>query len=430
MDIISNEARALMRAVEVAGVELPDHIAEAVARLEHTEAQMATLGPATVPSAAELVAGGMDLDKATKEVARLQKKADDEAEGRRVVATARGLARRDLSRLVGLGRDDVIVAMRPTVDAIIAEARPLAQVLERFAPKYAAGDVAYQATPDELVAWQAAVELERRFGACIAYWRAAWKSATTRGGYNGLDGEAAQVPYVLRYWRHPELVTDPALDGSRRKRYGAPADLKPTVLGPASGSAWRPCSRPWGSRDVRDKGGGHGSHPSGPPALHGMRRPAGSSRSRLPNRRRPRGGAWRLSSRAPHAPAEARAEEAPLARRLGLMDRETRRELRDMGLLPPSRRGDPRNRVAWRRARAALRRDFPTGPCAWCGRAIDPSLPFNHRHAWTADHVVPLARGGDPFAPENLRPMHRACNSQRQAGGRRVNTMDDRSASW
>jgi 5-methylcytosine-specific restriction protein A len=32
----------------------------------------------------------------------------------------------------------------------------------------------------------------------------------------------------------------------------------------------------------------------------------------------------------------------------------------------------------------------------------------------TADHVVPLAQGGDPTSEMNLRAAHRSCNSRRQ----------------
>ncbi|PZG47479.1 hypothetical protein C1I98_13325 [Spongiactinospora gelatinilytica] len=47
-----------------------------------------------------------------------------------------------------------------------------------------------------------------------------------------------------------------------------------------------------------------------------------------------------------------------------------------------------------------------------------------HDGADTADHVIPLSLGGDPLAPENLRPAHgvrgcrtcgRKCNSSRGA---------------
>lgn len=44
------------------------------------------------------------------------------------------------------------------------------------------------------------------------------------------------------------------------------------------------------------------------------------------------------------------------------------------------------------------------------GRAIDPGAKVRWRG--TADHVVPLSRGGDD-APHNLRAAHQACNSSK-----------------
>jgi len=50
-----------------------------------------------------------------------------------------------------------------------------------------------------------------------------------------------------------------------------------------------------------------------------------------------------------------------------------------------------------------LKRD--RGICWLCGRP----------GATTADHVVPLSKGGHPFDPANLRAAHRSCNSSRGA---------------
>jgi 5-methylcytosine-specific restriction endonuclease McrA len=51
----------------------------------------------------------------------------------------------------------------------------------------------------------------------------------------------------------------------------------------------------------------------------------------------------------------------------------------------------------------ALKRDRYV--CWLCGRP----------GADTADHVVPLAKGGHPYDVGNLRAAHRRCNSSRQA---------------
>jgi 5-methylcytosine-specific restriction protein A len=58
----------------------------------------------------------------------------------------------------------------------------------------------------------------------------------------------------------------------------------------------------------------------------------------------------------------------------------------------------------WKRVRAyVLARDHYT--CWLCGRI----------GADTADHVIPLSKGGHPTDPGNLRAAHRSCNSRRGA---------------
>lgn len=67
---------------------------------------------------------------------------------------------------------------------------------------------------------------------------------------------------------------------------------------------------------------------------------------------------------------------------------------------------------AYRRKQAALkRRTSAEGlPCYWCGKPIDTSLPYNDPHAFTADHPEAIANGGH-LTRQELRPMHRRCNS-------------------
>jgi len=74
-----------------------------------------------------------------------------------------------------------------------------------------------------------------------------------------------------------------------------------------------------------------------------------------------------------------------------------------------------RNLQAYRRRARRLKRTVP--PVCWiCGDMIDLDLPFTHAMSWTADHVVPLAKGGDIHG--EMRPAHRRCNSVRQTGDR------------
>ena len=68
----------------------------------------------------------------------------------------------------------------------------------------------------------------------------------------------------------------------------------------------------------------------------------------------------------------------------------------------------------YRRQNARLRRSTPTPVCWICGELIDLELPRHHRMAWTADHIIPLSKGGDLYGER--RAAHRACNSSRGDG--------------
>lgn len=49
--------------------------------------------------------------------------------------------------------------------------------------------------------------------------------------------------------------------------------------------------------------------------------------------------------------------------------------------------------------------------CWLCGNPIDMQLPPHHPNAFTLDHIIPLARGGNLHG--ETKPAHRTCNSQR-----------------
>lgn len=67
-----------------------------------------------------------------------------------------------------------------------------------------------------------------------------------------------------------------------------------------------------------------------------------------------------------------------------------------------SRRNAVRLRVkSWRRA------------CALCGEPIDYSLPAGHPLSFEVDEIVPVSKGGSPFAISNCQPAHRICNELR-----------------
>jgi 5-methylcytosine-specific restriction endonuclease McrA len=79
--------------------------------------------------------------------------------------------------------------------------------------------------------------------------------------------------------------------------------------------------------------------------------------------------------------------------------------------------GNPRN---GRRYRTLCQQQRALGlPCWWCGQDIDYSITGREaqRSTWafTLDHLLPLAKGGDLLDPANARSAHRRCNSARGA---------------
>jgi 5-methylcytosine-specific restriction endonuclease McrA len=71
-----------------------------------------------------------------------------------------------------------------------------------------------------------------------------------------------------------------------------------------------------------------------------------------------------------------------------------------------TKRGDPRLSRAYRKARVqALDRDQHV--CQYCGA----------EGATTADHVVPIAKGGDPVSLDNLVACCVTCNSKKGSRG-------------
>ncbi|OCW59808.1 hypothetical protein AKG36_08490 [Trueperella bernardiae] len=72
-------------------------------------------------------------------------------------------------------------------------------------------------------------------------------------------------------------------------------------------------------------------------------------------------------------------------------------------------------------------------PCWICGQPIDYTADWRSRWSFTADHVIPIALGGNPRG--ELRPAHRACNSRRgDTTNRRqpaiVKPVEKRSKKW
>jgi len=226
---LSNEARAWMRAAEVAGAPLTPDVSARLERLADVEEQAAALpAPVEVPGVAELVATGTPLEKAYTEAERLATAEARKAEQRKVVQEALDIARNGINRAVREDREGLILSLRPTVTELIDEARPLAATLEPFAPGYSSADIVRRGEPRHLKAFQAAAELEQKFGACMAAWRSSYQNDATfqHPSTAGLK----EVAPVRRYFANPGAVRDEALAGKKLNRRGYPIAPAPTVL--------------------------------------------------------------------------------------------------------------------------------------------------------------------------------------------------------
>lgn len=65
----------------------------------------------------------------------------------------------------------------------------------------------------------------------------------------------------------------------------------------------------------------------------------------------------------------------------------------------------------WRRARALVL--ATSSACHLCGHEVDKTLPPGDPLSAVVDHLLPLSKGGDPLALENLRLAHRRCNGRK-----------------
>lgn len=48
--------------------------------------------------------------------------------------------------------------------------------------------------------------------------------------------------------------------------------------------------------------------------------------------------------------------------------------------------------------------------CGICGKPVDKSLKYPDPMCATVDHIIPVARNGDPTALDNLQLAHKYCN--------------------
>ena len=60
--------------------------------------------------------------------------------------------------------------------------------------------------------------------------------------------------------------------------------------------------------------------------------------------------------------------------------------------------------------------------CPWPGEPFDKTLHKDDPKAPEVDEIVPISKGGSPFARSNVRLLHRWCNQQRGNGTRTPKT--------
>lgn len=243
VDTLDIEAKAVLHAAEVAGMELPDAVMEAASVMERAGAEYKALPvPADVPALASLIADGADPEKAQKERDRLLLARQKSEELRGAMRSASFVGIRRLNQAVRQDRDEMILGVRPLVTELVERARPLAELLGPFAPRYDAGAIVRNATMEQVEAWRESEELERRFGAILAYWRSAFQTsarsteARMSSHVRGFDPRWA--PQASYYWTWPERVLNPRLNGTYHAPFRtAPSIIRPTILSVA-------CERP------------------------------------------------------------------------------------------------------------------------------------------------------------------------------------------
>lgn len=71
---------------------------------------------------------------------------------------------------------------------------------------------------------------------------------------------------------------------------------------------------------------------------------------------------------------------------------------------------NPRYRNGWRRDQLRKRVLAAYDMCAICGQPVDKTLRTPHPLSAEVDEIIPVSRGGDPLAWDNVRLTHRRCN--------------------
>ena len=73
-------------------------------------------------------------------------------------------------------------------------------------------------------------------------------------------------------------------------------------------------------------------------------------------------------------------------------------------------RANPRSANGHRRRQLRARVLAAYDTCAICGQPVDKALRSPHPMSAEVDEIIPVSRGGDPLAWDNVRLTHRRCN--------------------
>lgn len=213
--VISQTALSWLRVRDELGFKLPADVQEAADALAAVDKELGALpAPAPLPSAADLARTGTPLKSAEAKARKAAEEMARTEEMRRAGRNARDGLRLMLNSVVEASNEKMVLALRDVTDALVAAARPHAQVLASYAPRFSANDIVRQGTPDDLVAYQAIANLEKSLGYCLAAWRNAFHDLQVPGV------DVREVPAGFQYFEAPELVENDRLAGRARNQRG------------------------------------------------------------------------------------------------------------------------------------------------------------------------------------------------------------------
>ena len=230
---LEDEASDLFLASDISGAPLPSDILEV--RRAHDDAVQALKAhrdecPDELRPVAKLMAAGMGLEDAEAEFEALSKEWDAWQGRQRNLLSARGIAANQANRAVTSQLDDLVLAVRETVTALVEECRPHAEKLKAYGPEFSTDHIVSRASAAEVKAYQAILEAQRKFDPIYRWWARACMNprrlhqvSITPGFGSGKFFFAPETMDKARYvWERPELVTDARLNGKKLSRTGQP----------------------------------------------------------------------------------------------------------------------------------------------------------------------------------------------------------------